>query len=125
MIVSDDKFKEAILASLGDKEAMKIIDAVLARPKSMTEISRETKISHTTVFRKTKWMLDNGLLIVEKMNITPDGKKTSLFRSLWRSILARYEFGSMQVELQQNINQAEVITGRMFSIDSISENKNP
>jgi len=106
---------------LGDKDILKIIDSVLFKPKSLADISKDTEIPPTTVFRKTKWMLEKRLLVVEKIIITRDGKKTSLFRSLWKSISAKYEYSSMHVEIQKNIEQAEIITKKMFSIDTGSE----
>jgi len=121
MIIKNEKFKDTLLAALGDREVVKILRSVLFQSKSMADISKETVIPQTTVFRKIKWMLENRLLVIEKMNITKDGKKTSLFRSIWKTISAKFDNGIMHVEVQQNVNQSEIITKKMFSLDPVIE----
>jgi hypothetical protein len=43
-------------------------------------------ISHSTGWRKIKWLLNEGLIILDKIIITPDGKKFSLYHSTLKSI---------------------------------------
>ena len=121
MIVKDEKLHHAILAAFGDKEVFKIIDSVMILPKSMADISKETDIPRTNVFRKIKWMLENRLVIIEKTNITEGGRKTSLFRSAWKSIGAKFELGTVHVEVEQNIDQAGIITKKLSSIDTMPD----
>ena len=47
--------------------------------KSINDIIRETNIAYTTCYRKTNWLLNEGLLKVDKIVITPEGKKFSQF----------------------------------------------
>jgi len=53
-----------------DEEMMKILDSVMYHSKSIVDISRENNIPHTTCYRKTKWLLNEGLVIVDKIIIT-------------------------------------------------------
>ena len=41
----------------------------------------------TTVYRKIKWLLEKELLVVDKINLSPEGKKFTTFRSVLRSTL--------------------------------------
>ncbi len=69
-----------VLIALADNEMMKILDSTMNQSKSVNEILKETNISHTTGFRKINWLLSEGLIILDKIIITPDGKKFSLYR---------------------------------------------
>jgi hypothetical protein len=63
-------------------------------------------------------MLEEGLLFTEKINITEDGKKFSLFRSTLRSIDTRYDQGKVTVQVEYNINVVERTAERLFSLSS-------
>ena len=80
MIVQSQSAKKAILAALADEEMTKILDSVMYHSKSIVDITRENDIPHTTCYRKTKWLLNEGLVIVDKIIITPEGKKFSLYQ---------------------------------------------
>ena len=118
MLVQNKTYKQAIMTTLADEEMMKVVNAVILCSKSINDIIRETGISHTTAYRKVKWMLENGLLTVEKINITKDGKRSSLLRSVFKSIKVSYEFEKISVEVEQNINVLHKIAEKMFSLDA-------
>lgn len=101
---------------------LKILDASMIRPVSVNEIIRETGVPHTTAYRKVKWLLDHGLLAVQKITITPDGKKFSEVRSTLRSFNVKYELGNVIVEGENNFNPVERTAQDFFSLDDVSSN---
>jgi predicted transcriptional regulator len=117
-IVMRDRFKHAILTALADMEMVKILDCATFRAISVNEVIRDSDIPHSTAYRKIKWMLEEGLLQTEKISLTEDGKKFSLFRSTIRSIVTQYEQGKVIVHIEYNINVAEKTTERFFSLSS-------
>ena len=117
-MVERDRLRQAILLAVADKELVKIIACATLLPKSVNTIIKETGISHSTAYRKIKWMLEEGLLFTEKIEITPDGKKFSLFRSTLKSINITYYQGKMNVQVEYNINVVERTAARLFSLDS-------
>jgi predicted transcriptional regulator len=117
--VGRDGFRQAILAAIADKEMVKIIDCATFRPKSVNAVIKETGISHSTAYRKIKWMLEEGLLFAERIEITSDGKKFSLFRSTLKSISIQYVEGKMSVQVEYNVNVLERTAARLFSLDSV------
>ncbi len=118
IVVMRDRFKHAILTALADNEMVKILETATFRPTSVNEVISETGISHRTVYRKIKWMLEEGLLFTEKISITDDGKKFSLFRSTLRSIVTKYDQGKMTVQVEYNVNVVERTAERLFSLGS-------
>ena len=119
MQITNEKLKKAILTALADKEMLNIINISKENSASGNEIIKKLNISHSTAYRKIKWMLDNELLVVEKMNFTPDGKKFSLFRSTISAANIRYEEKSIMVEAQRNVNILDSATKRFFSLEDL------
>ena len=116
MIITSEKLKQSILVALGDKEMLKILDVSMLHAISVNDIIKETSIPHTSAYRKVKWLLDQGLLSVQKITITQDGKKFSEVRSTLRSFNVRYELGSVIVEGEQNFNPIERTAQDFFSL---------
>jgi hypothetical protein len=63
-------------------------------------------------------MLDEGLLVVESIQITPDGKKFSLVKSTFRTITFKYEYNEMTIETEENVDVLKKITEKLFSLSS-------
>ena len=117
MIIKSDKLKCAILAALADIELQKILDAAVYQSKSGTQIIKETNISHTSAYGKIKWLVEEKLLIVDKIEITEDGMKSSLFRTVLKSFNVKYEYNNVVIEAEQNVDTLKKITEKFFSLD--------
>ena len=74
MIVKNNQLKQDILTALVDKEMLKILNLSMYNSKSVNDIIRESEISYTTIYRKIKWLLDKELLVVDKINLSPEEK---------------------------------------------------
>jgi len=66
---------------LAEEEGIvKIIDCAMQCSKSINYIMMENNdISHISDYRKIKWLLNEGLLVIDKIIITSGGKKFSLY----------------------------------------------
>jgi hypothetical protein len=114
--VERDRFRQAILSALADPEMAKILDCATFSCKSVNEVIIQTRIPHSTAYRKIRWMLDEGLLFAEKIDITPDGKKFSLVRSTLKSINISYNMGKITIQIEYNVNLLEKTAERLFSL---------
>ena len=117
MIVQSQSAKKAILAALADEEMTKILDSVMYHSKSIADITRENNIAHTTCYRKTKWLINEGLVSVDKIVITPEGKKFSLYFSVFKSINVKYESNNVIVEAEQNFDIVKRSMARFYSLE--------
>src|SRR6266581_1005788 len=125
MIIRGERLKRAILAALADTELQKILDAVMYQSKSVNQIMHETNVSHTTAYRKMRWLVEEKLLIVDKIEITEDGKKSSLFRTVLKSFNVKYEYNNVVIEAEQNVDTLRKITEKFFSLDESDDNLTP
>ena len=117
MIIKSERLKRAILTALADIELQKILDVVMHQSKSVNQIIHETNVSHTTAYRKMRWLVEEKLLIVDKIEITEDGKKSSLFRTVLKSFNVKYEYNNVVIEAEQNVDTLRKITEKFFSLD--------
>jgi RNase P/RNase MRP subunit POP5 len=56
------------------------------------------------------------LLIVDKIEITETGKKSSLFRTILRSFKVKYEHNNVVIEAVQNSGTLRKITENFFTL---------
>ena len=117
MIIQSQSAKRAILSALADEEMTKILDSVMYHSKSIADITRENNIAHTTCYRKTKWLINEGLVSVDKIVITPEGKKFSLYFSVFKSINVKYESNNVIVEAEQNFDIVKRSMARFYSLE--------
>ena len=118
MQVKSERMKHAVLSALADPEMSSILRAVMHSPKSATEIVREGNISQTTCYRKIKWLLDEGLLVTDRIELTPEGKKYSVFKGVLKSINVTFEFESdISINCEWIANNADDTAERVFFSD--------
>ena len=124
MIIKGKRLKRALLAALADTDLQRILDAAMYQSKSVNQIINETNISHTTACRKIKWLLEENLLIVDKIQITEEGKKSSFFRTVLKSFNVKYEYNSVIIEAEQNVDTLRKVTQKFFLLDEFSDTAN-
>ena len=114
IIIKSDRLKCAILTALADTDLQKILGAAIYQSN---QIILETNISHTTAYRKIRLLVEEKVLIIDKIEITEDGKKSSLFRTILKSFNVKYEYNNVVIEAEQNVDTLKTVTERFFSLD--------
>ncbi len=101
--IEEDDRKDAILGVLSDKYCRAIIENTMEKPKSAMEISAETKIPISTVYRRLQTLHDNKLLNISG-SISQDGKKYFLYKSKVKAIATNFNGSYVEVEVVPNIH---------------------
>jgi len=101
--VEDDSRKDAILEVVSDKYCRAILETTMERPKSAMEISAETKIPISTVYRRLQTLHDNKLLRISG-SISDDGKKYFLYKSKVKAIATSFNGSNVEIEVVPNIS---------------------
>jgi len=99
--IEDDSRKDAILEVISDKYCRAILEITMEKPKSAMEISSETKIPISTVYRRLQTLHDNKLLGISG-SISDDGKKYFLYKSKVKAIATSFNGSNVQIEIVQN-----------------------
>lgn len=99
--IEDDSRKDAVLEIMADRYCRSILENTMEKPKSAMEISSETKIPISTVYRRLQTLHDNKLLGISG-SISQDGKKYFLYKSRVKAISTSFNNGSVEVEIVPN-----------------------
>ncbi len=84
MVIEEDEKKQKALEIFSDNYTRAILSTVMEQPKSALQISCETKIPSTTVYRKIGSLLENNLIRISGQ-ISENGKKNFLYKSKIKS----------------------------------------
>jgi len=117
LIITNKKSKQILLNALSDEDIVKILNSTKQSSKSVPTLMELHGISHSTIYRKIKWMLENNLLVTDKIEIREDGKKFSLFKSTIKSINVNYQNDAVTVEVQYNTNRLDHAAKEFFSME--------
>ena len=99
-----DKNKKGILEILADEYCRTILTVIMDKPKSAIEISTETKIPISTIYRRLQFLHDNKLLGISG-SISDDGKKYFLYKSRVKAIYSRFYGDLIEVEIVPNVSR--------------------
>jgi DNA-binding Lrp family transcriptional regulator len=97
----------ALVQGLADEYSRKIILSAIPKSKSVEEMSRENDIPLSTCYRRVHELLDAQILVIERIIVTPDGKKYELLRSAYRAVNVSFEGGAMKVDAVVNEDVAD------------------
>jgi predicted transcriptional regulator len=93
--------KDSILEILSDKYCRAILESIMHTPKSAIEITAETSIPMSTVYRRMQNLHDNKLVAISGM-ITDEGKRLFMYKSKVKGIQSSFNNGKTEVELILN-----------------------
>ncbi len=104
--IEDEKRKQVILETLADQYSQDILQTIMDKPKSVMDITAETRIPVSTVYRRIQLLHDNKIVSISG-TISDDGKKYFLYRSKIRSISIISDCYSTKIEIVPNITDSE------------------
>ena len=99
--ILESEKKKNMLDIVSDKYCRAISEATKFKPKSAIEITAETKIPISTVYRRIQTLHDNKLLATSG-EINDDGKKFFLYKSKIKGMRCNLNDGEIEVELILN-----------------------
>jgi DNA-binding Lrp family transcriptional regulator len=105
--ITDQARVQALVHGLADEYSRKILLSAIPVAKSVEDISRENDIPLSTAYRRVHELLDEQILVIERIIVTPEGKKYELVRSSYRAINVTFDGGKMKVEAVINEEVAE------------------
>ena len=93
--------KEIILKLLLDERIRILNELMQDEPKSAIELHNISGIDLNVVYRIIH-KLDNSNFLKTSFNITPDGKKSYIYKSKLKSVNAKYDKGIFDINLSLN-----------------------
>ena len=99
--IEETEKQDSLLEILSDRYCRAIIESITDKSKSVIEITSETRIPMSTVYRRIQTLHDSKLLTTSGI-ITGDGKKLFLYKSKVKGIQSVFNNGKIEVELIPN-----------------------
>ncbi len=99
--IDDEQRKEAILSIVSDKYCRQILNSTMDRPKSAMELSSESKIPISTVYRRIQTLHDNKMIGVTGL-ISDEGKKYFLYKSKVKAITSSCNGNEIEIQVVPN-----------------------
>ena len=107
MEITDSARAQAFIQGLADEYSRKILLSAIPGAKSVEDLSRENGIPLSSCYRRVHELLDAQLLLIERIVLTPEGKKYELLRSAYRAVTVSLVGGVMRVDVEINEDVAE------------------
>ncbi|MGI0017692.1 MAG: transcriptional regulator [Nitrosotalea sp.] len=98
--IEDSYINRIILEAIGDDDKKNILNAVLDKPRIISEILEICKIPQTSGYRKVNSLIQNGLLIINGCESTEDGRTINKYRPVFDNIQIQVKKNKVLVQVQ-------------------------
>jgi hypothetical protein len=96
-----------VTKALSDEFSRRILLSTVAEGKTIQDISAEQSVPLSTCYRRARELVDEGLLVVERIVITGDGNRYALYRSAFKTFEMTSDLASISLSAGLNDDVAE------------------
>ena len=95
----------SVVSALADEFSRRIVSSTVDEGKTVQEISLEQAVPLSTCYRRASDLAEKGLLMVERIVVTGEGKRYAVYRSSFKSvqITSNLEITSATAELNPDV----------------------
>ena len=97
------------LKAISDVPCNMIMRAAISKGKSVEEICSETGVPLSTAYRKVREMTESGLIFVERITVSDEGKKRIVYRAAYSKVAVQCDLGNFVVESTPNANVPDIL----------------
>ncbi len=113
--VNNVELSEALLNALGDESSRRILNSAIASGKTVEEISAEQALPLSTCYRKVRYLLDEGLMLLERMVLTQTGKRYAVYRTSISEAKISFNNGEVEMQITPNPEVLDKLRRRWLS----------
>jgi hypothetical protein len=106
-IVLGEALAECVVAALSDEFSRRIVSSTVDAGKTVQEMSTERAVPLSTCYRRVRELVDQGLLVIERIVVTGDGKRYAVYRSSFRTIKISSDLELLSATAELNPEVAE------------------
>ena len=96
-----------IASALSDEFSLRIIVSTVDVGKTVQDISVEQAVPLSTCYRRARELVDQGILVVETIVVTGEGKRYAVYRSSFKSVEMASDFRGLSASAELNEAVAE------------------
>ena len=102
--------------ALSDEFSKRILLSTVERGKTVQEISLEQAVPLSTCYRRARELVDDGVLVIETLVVTAEGKRHAVYRSSFRTIDVVSDFSETTITAELNEEVAEKFRSKWFCL---------
>ena len=113
MTIEDSHIHRIILEAIGDNDKKNILNAVLDKPRIISEILEICNIPQTSGYRKINNLIQNGLLIINGHEISDDGRIINKYQPVFDNIQIHVEKNKVTIQVlltKEYLDNSEIFT---------------
>ena len=103
--------QEVVEAALSSGASRQILALCIRRPMAVKDISEQAKIPLPSAYRQVRTLTEQGLLVVERSAMTPDGRPYDLYRSRIRQARIEVTPDRVTVDWEPNLAIEDRLVG--------------
>jgi hypothetical protein len=96
-----------IACALSDEFSLRIIVSTVDIGKTVQDISVEQAVPLSTCYRRARELVEQGILVVETIVVTGEGKRYAVYRSSFKSVEMVSDFRGLSASAELNESVAE------------------
>lgn len=104
------------ITAISDELSKRILVSAVYEGKTAQEISVEQALPLSSCYRRIRQLVDQGLLVAERIVVTADGKRYALYRSSFRTVEMAADFSEVSVSAELNADVAEKFRQKWFCL---------
>jgi len=99
----------AFLKAISDVPCNVIMRSAISKGKSVEEICSETGVPTSTAYRKIRELTESGLIFIERIIVTDEGKKRIVYRAAYSRVAVQCDSGNFVVESTPNAEVPDIL----------------
>jgi len=99
----------AFLKAISDAPCNMIMRSAISKGKSVEEICSETGVPRSTAYRKIREMTESGLIFIERVILSDEGKKRIVYRAAYSKVAVQCDPGNFVVEGTPNAAVPDIL----------------
>jgi len=114
-----------LVAALSDEFSLRMIISTVDVGKTVQDISVEQAVPLSTCYRRARELVNEGILVVERIVVTGEGKRFAVYRSSFKEVDVASDFRGISASAEVNEAAAEKFRKWCFYASYPSEKKEP
>lgn len=107
MLIHNRRLQDALLRALGDEQSARILAATSLQPKSARNLIQEENLPSSSVYHRLHQLEEEGLVVTARTVVTPDGKKTQMYKATFREVSVKFRAGRVEISAVPNEDVVE------------------
>ena len=116
---------ECVVAALSDEFSRRIVSSTVDQGKTVQEISNEQAVPLSSCYRRARELVNQGLLVIERIVLTDKGKKYVVYRSSFKDVRISSNLETLSATVQLNPDVAEKFNAKWPTSFSVVEGRRP